>query len=154
MGFLDLTCIPGDTLFVIPDATLYHFGVLTSVVHMAWMRAFCGRLEMRYSYSNTIVYNTFPWPDVTDEQKATIEKLAQAILDARAADSKSSLANQYDRNAMTPALSKAHQNLDRAIKKLYGFSNDITEPEMVAELMKRYQKLVNEDKSKSKKQKG
>ena len=111
---------------------------------MAWMRAICCRLEMRYSYSINVVYNNFPWPDATDVQKAEIEKLAQAILDARALFPDSSLADLYDPLTMPPELLKAHQNLDRAVMKLYGFAKDMTEAGIVAELMGLYQKLKEE----------
>jgi len=106
------------------------------------MRAVCGRLGIGYSYSNTIVYNNFPWPNVTDKQKADIEKLAQDILDARALFPKSSFADLYDPLTMPRELLRAHQALDRAVVKLYGFAKGITEPEIVAELMTRYQRLV------------
>jgi len=123
MGYLSKDIIAGDKLFTIPNATLYHFGVLMSNVHNAWMRAVCGRLEMRYSYSNTIVYNNFPWPDSTDVQKAEIGKLAQAVLDARAQYPESTLGNMYGETSMLfhTALLNAHRELDRAVMKLYGF---------------------------------
>ena len=143
MGYLDRSVIAGDKLFMIPDASLYHFGVLTSNVHMAWMRAVCGRLEMRYSYSNTIVYNNFPWPDPTPEQKAKIEQTAQAILDARALYPDSSLADLYDELTMPPELRTSHQQNDRAVMQAYGFPiKGFTESDCVAELMKLYQKLT------------
>jgi hypothetical protein len=142
IGFLPSTTISSDLLFLILGATLYHFGVLTSNVHMAWVRAVCGRLEMRYRYSKYIVYNNFPWPDATDEQKTDIEKLAQGVLDARALCPESSLADLYDPLAMPPELLKAHRNLDRAVMKLYSFSPKTTEAEIVAELMERYRKLA------------
>ena len=141
MEYLSKDIIAGDKLFMIPDASLYMFGVLTSNVHMAWMRATCGRLEMRYSYSNTIVYNNFPWCQPTDEQKAKIEQTAQAILDARAKYPNASLADLYDENAMPPELRRAHQENDRAVMAAYGFSPKMTESECVAELFKRYQEL-------------
>ena len=84
MGYIDSTFVVTNAVQIIPDASLYHFGILTSNVHMAWMRAVCGRLEMRYRYSKDIVYNNFPWPSPTDAQKAAIERTAQAILDVRA----------------------------------------------------------------------
>ena len=109
---------------------------------MAWVRAVCGRLEMRYRYSPS-VYNNFPWPDATDEQKADIEKLAQAILDARLLFPDSSLADLYDPLSMPPKLLKAHRTLDAAVMKLYGFDSNVTEPEIVAELMERYKGLAS-----------
>jgi hypothetical protein len=124
------------------DASLYHFGIITSNVHMAWMRATCGRLEMRYNYSNTIVYNNFPWPNPTDEQKAKIEQTAQAILDARALYPDSSLADLYDELTMPVELRKAHQDNDRAVMAAYGFEvRTMTESQCVAELFKLYQEL-------------
>lgn len=140
-GFLTNDVIPGDKLFTIPNATLYHFGILTSNVHMAWMRVVCGRLKSDYSYSTTIVYNNFPWPQPSEEQKAKIEQTAQGILDARALYPGSSLADLYDPLTMPVELLKAHQNNDRAVMQAYGFK-DMSEAECVAELMKMYQKLV------------
>lgn len=144
IGYLSKNVVASNAASFVPDATLYHFGILTSNVHMAWMRAVCGRLEMRYRYSINIVYNNFPWPTPTDEQKAKIEQTAQAILDARALYPDSSLADLYDEVAMPPELRKAHQNNDRAVMQAYGFSvKDMTESSCVAELMKMYQKMVD-----------
>ena len=128
---------------MLPDTTLYHFGVLTSNVHMAWMRAVCGRLEMRYRYSNDIVYNNFPFPALTSEQQARIERTAQAILDARALYPDCSLADLYDELAMPSELRKAHQQNDLAVMNAYGFDKKITDSECVAELMKMYQNLTS-----------
>lgn len=141
MEFLSKDIIPGDKLFMLPDASLYTLGVMTSNVHMAWMRAVCGRLEMRYSYSNTIVYNNFPWPNPTEEQKTKIEQTAQAILDARAKYPDSSLADLYDELTMPVELRKAHQDNDRAVMQAYGFpvKSSFTESQCVAELFKLYQ---------------
>ncbi len=148
MGFLSPDNLCSDLVFLIPDATLYHFGVLTSNVHMAWMRAVCGRLEMRYRYSNTIVYNNFPWPEPTEEQKAKIEETAQGILDARALYPDASLADLYDELTMPPELRTAHQKNDRAVMAAYGMSvKDTTESTCVAELMRRYQTLVGGEKA-------
>ena len=146
MDYLKPEVIAGNKLFMMENASLYHFGVLTSSVHMAWMRAVCGRLEMRYSYSNTIVYNNFPWCSPTDAQKAKIEKTAQAILDARALYPDSSLADLYDEAVMPPELRKAHQANDAAVAEAYGISRDTQEAEVVAMLMKRYQELTGEKK--------
>ena len=145
IGYLDANVIASNKLLVIPNARTYHFGVLTSNVHMAWTRAVCGRLEMRYQYSKAIVYNTFPWPDATDKQKTEIEKLAQAVLAARVLYPDSTLADMYGEYSMPfhPKLVKAHQNLDRAVMKLYGLSHDTPEPAIVALLMERYQQLTN-----------
>ena len=127
---------------LIPDATLFHFGVLTSNVHNAWMRTVCGRLKSDYRYSKDIVYNNFPWPAPTDAQKAAIEQTAQGILDARNLDPDASLADLYDERIMLPALRKAHQANDRAVMAAYGFSTKMTEADCVAELMKLYQSLT------------
>ena len=117
MGFMSPDAFASDLVFIIPDATLYHFGVLVSNVHMAWMRAVCGRLKSDYRYSKDVVYNNFPWPTPTDEQKAKIEQTAQAILDARALYPDSSLADLYDELTMPVELRRAHrlphQNHDR-----------------------------------------
>ncbi len=142
MAYLHGDVIPTNQIQTIPDATIYHFGVLTSNVHMSWMRAVAGRLEMRYRYSKDVVYNNFPWPTPTDGQKAKIEKTAQAILDARAKYPDSSLADLYDETLMPPDLRKAHQENDKAVMQAYGFSLKMTESECVAELFKLYEKLV------------
>ena len=143
IGFYDGNTISTDLNFIIPGATLYHFGVLTSNVHMAWMRTVCGRLKSDYRYSKDIVYNNFPWPNPTDAQKAKIEQTAQAILDARALYPDCSLADLYDEVTMPPELRKAHQQNDRAVMEAYGMSvRDTTEASCVAELMRRYQELT------------
>ena len=143
IGFLNADYIASDAVQILPDANMFHFGVLTSNVHMAWMRAVCGRLKSDYRYSVNIVYNNFPWPTPTDEQKAAIEKTAQAILDARALYPDCSLADLYDEVAMPPELRKAHQENDKAVMRAYGFWGKLnTESECVAELMKMYQKLT------------
>ena len=142
IGFEKPDVICGNANLLIPNATLYEFGVLTSNVHMAWVRLVCGRLEMRYRYSNTVVYNNFPWCNPTDEQKAKIEQTAQAILDARAKYPDCSLADLYDELTMPPELRKAHQENDKAVMQAYGFSKDTTESEIVAELFKMYERLV------------
>ena len=146
MGFLTPDIICSNKLQLIPNATLYHFGILTSIVHMSWMRTVCGRLEMRYDYSGSIVYNNFPWCEPTDAQKSAIEKTAQAILDARALYPDCSLADLYDEATMPPELRKAHQANDRAVMKAYGYASSMTEPEIVADLMKRYQELTAKEK--------
>lgn len=145
IDYLKAEVIAGDKLFQMPNASLYHFGVLVSNVHMAWMRAVCGRLKSDYSYSNTIVYNNFPWPNPTEEQKAKIEQTAQAILDARAKYPDSSLADLYDELTMPVELRKAHQDNDRAVMQAYGFNvKTMTESQCVAELFKMYQELTKE----------
>lgn len=142
LGFISSDVICGDANLLIPNATLYHFGILTSSVHMSWMRVVAGRLEMRYRYSKDIVYNNFPWCDPTEKQKAKIEQTAQAILDARAKYPDCSLADLYDEATMPPELRKAHQMNDTAVMQAYGFDKNITESECVAELMKMYQKMT------------
>lgn len=143
MEYLPKEIIPGDKLFMMQNATLYSFGVLTSNIHMAWMRVVCGRLKSDYSYSNTVVYNNFPWPTPTDQQKVKIEQTAQAILDARALYPDSSLADLYDELTMPPELRKAHQQNDKAVMQAYGFDiKTTTESSCVAALMKMYQELT------------
>ena len=128
---------------MIPNATLYHFGILESNVHMAWMRAVCGRLKSDYRYSNDIVYNNFPWPTPTDAQKAKIEQTAQAILDTRALYPDSSLADLYDELTMPTELRRAHQDNDRAVMQAYGFDvKTTTESYCVAELFKLYNQMI------------
>lgn len=144
IGYMSKDVITTNASFTISEATLYHFGVMTSKVHNAWMRAVCGRLKSDYRYSNTIVYNNFPWPTPSNEQKAKIEQTAQAILEARDLYPDSSLADLYDEVTMPPELRKAHQENDRAVMAAYGFSPKITESEYVAELMKMYQTLTKD----------
>lgn len=147
MGYLTSEVVPGDKLFTIPGASIEQFGILESNVHMAWMRTVAGRLKSDYSYSTTLVYNTFPWPTLTPTQKAKIEKTAQAILDARAKYPDSSLADLYDELTMPPELRKAHQENDKAVMEAYGWNwRGMTESDCVAELMKLYQKLVDAEK--------
>lgn len=145
VDYLESEVIPGDKLFFMKNASLFDFGVIMSNVHNAWMRVVCGRLKSDYSYSNTIVYNNFPWCNPTEEQKAKIEKTAQMILDARAMYPDCSLADLYDEAVMPPELRKAHQLNDRAVMEAYGFWGKLnSESECVAELMKMYQKLTEE----------
>ena len=127
-----------------PKATLYHFGVLTSNVHMAWMRTVCGRLKSDYRYSKDIVYNNFIWCNPTDDQRLKIEKTAQRILDVRELYKDSSLADLYDELTMPPDLRKAHQENDRAVMEAYRFpvKNTFTESMCVAELMRLYQEYT------------
>ena len=147
MGYMDDTVLCSNKVRLMPDATLYHFGVLTSNVHMAWMRTVCGRLKSDYDYSVKIVYNNFPWPDPTDAQKTKIEQTAQAILDARALYPDASLADLYDPVTMPPELLKAHQANDRAVMQAYGMPiKETDEAACVAWLMKLYQEKVNEKK--------
>lgn len=150
MGFFDSSIMCSNLVKIIPDATRYRFGILTSNVHMAWMRAVCGRLKSDYRYSKDIVYNNFPWPTPTEAQKAKIEQTAQAILDARALYPDSSLADLYDEVTMPSELRKAHQQNDRAVMDAYGFVKGTeartSESACVAELMKLYQKLIDKKK--------
>ena len=146
IGFISPEILCSNAVRLIPNATLYHFGVLTSNVHMAWVRTVCGRLKSDYRYSKDIVYNNFPWCDPTPEQKAKIEKTAQAILDARAKETDSSLADLYDETTMPSDLRKAHQLNDIVVMQAYGFDyKTMTESECVAELMKMY-KVLSEGK--------
>ena len=146
MGFVSPDIICGDANLLMPDATLYHFGIMTSFIHNAWMRVVAGRLEMRYRYSSTIVYNNFPWPNPTNEQRAKIEKTAQAILDARDNHPQESLADLYDETFMPADLRKAHQDNDRAVMEAYGLNKNSpefkSESACVAMLMKMYQNLT------------
>ena len=147
IGFVDSNVIVNDAVFMIPNATLYHFGILTSNVHMAWVRIICGRIKSDYRYSKDIVYNNFPWPDATAEQKTEIEQLAQAILDARMQFPGSSLSDLYHPDIMPLTLMNAHRALDRTVMKLYGFSvKDMDEAACVAALMERYQMIVHRNK--------
>ena len=142
MGFIKAGKIVTDRVQIIPAASLYHFGILESNVHMAWMRTTCMRLKSDYSYSKDIVYNNFPWPSPTPEQQAKIETSAQAILDARALYPDSSLADLYDPTLMPKELLQAHRQNDRAVMAAYGFPMKMTESECVAELFKLYTKLA------------
>ena len=143
MGYMDDTVLCSNKVRIVPDATLYHFGILESNVHMSWMRVVCGRLKSDYDYSIKIVYNNFPWPTPTEAQKAKIERTARAILDARALYPDCSLADLYDEVTMPPELRKAHQDNDKAVMQAYGFWGRLnSETACVAELMKMYQKLT------------
>ena len=143
VGFMSPDIIAADSLSIIPGASLYHFGILTSNVHMAWMRIVCGRLKSDYRYSGSVVYNNFPWPKPTEEQIARITQTAQAILDARALYPQSSLAKLYDEVLMPVELRKAHQDNDRAVMQAYGFNvKTMTESLCVAELFKLYQEMT------------
>ena len=142
LGFLDCEIIASDAVQIIPNATLYHFGVLTSNVHMAWMRVVCGRLKSDYRYSKDIVYNNFPWPEPTEKQMQKIGQTAQAILDMRNRYPECSLADLYDETTMPIELRHAHQDNDHAVIEAYGFSTKMTESECVAELMRLYGEMV------------
>lgn len=156
IGFFTPDILCSDLVFIVPNANLYHFGILESNIHMSWMRIVCGRLKSDYRYSKDIVYNNFPWPDATKEQEEKIAQTAQGILDARALYPDSSLADLYDPLTMPPELITAHQKNDMAVMRLYGFQKTdedgkkhwFTEEECVAALMKMYQQKVAELNSK------
>ena len=141
MGFMSPDIIASNAISIIPNATLYHFGVLTSRVHMAWMRRVAGRLEMSYRYSGTLVYNTFAWPSPTQSQRAKIESTAQMILDARALYPESSLKALYN-SKMFPEIKKAHRLNDEAVCEAYGFDKNITESDIVSRLFRLYHQLT------------
>lgn len=143
IGFLEPEVIAGDKLFLIPNANLYHFGILTSLAHMAWIRTVAGRLKSDYSYSNTIVYNNFPWPEPTDQQKQNIEKTAKEVLDARALYPDTSLADLYNSLTMPIELLKAHNKLDKAVMVAYSSKRFKNEAEIVEYLINRYQELYD-----------
>ena len=158
IAFLEADVVAGDKIFTMPQANLFHFGILTSTMHMAWVRKTCGRLKSDYSYSNTIVYNNFPWPTLEEKgakpqqnkAQAAIESAAQAVLDARAQFPGSSLADLYDPLTMPPALVKAHQKLDAAVDAAYaqdavhpGKKTYATDAERVAYLFELYQRLTS-----------
>ncbi|MBO5368430.1 class I SAM-dependent DNA methyltransferase [Methanocorpusculum sp.] len=145
IGFMNPDVISSNANLIIPNTTLYEFGVLTSGVHMAWVRVVCGRIKSDYRYSGSVVYNNFPFPTPTDTQREAIEKTAQDILDARALYPDSSLADLYDPLTMPPELRKAHEANDRAVEKAYG-RKFADEAEIVAYLMQAYQRLVGENK--------
>ena len=143
MGYVPADVICGDANSLIPLASLYHFGVLTSCVHMAWVRTVCGRIKSDYRYSNTIVYNNFPWCNPTKEQKAKIEQTAQAILDARQKYADSSLADMYGENMyLYTDLLEAHKANDKAVMQAYGFKGNMAEMDMVTKLLQMYEKLA------------
>lgn len=144
IGFMNTGIIASDAVQIIPNATLYHFGILTSSVHMAWMRTVCGRMKSDYRYSKDIVYNNFPWPAPTPAQQQKIEHTAQAILDARALYPDSSLADLYNETTMPPELRQAHRENDRAIMKAYGFASTLTEAEIVTKLFALYEALTKQ----------
>ena len=133
-----------NAVHIIPDATLYHFGVLTSSVHMAWTRVVCGRLKSDYRYSKDIVYNNFPWPEPTEAQRERIGRTTQAILDARAGYPDSSLADLYDPLTMPADLRQAHADNDRAVAEAYGLPSKPTDDEIVVALFKRYLQLTQQ----------
>ena len=143
IGFIDASVICTNKIQIIPEATLYHFAVLTSRIHMVWMRTVAGRLKSDYSYSKQIVYNNFVWPSPSDDLKAKIESAAQAVLNARARYPDQTLAALYDPLTMPPDLVKAHAHLDALVDKAYGLSPSCTDADRVAHLFKLYAEKVN-----------
>jgi len=146
IGFMSKDVIASNACLILPNTTLYHFGILTSNVHMAWVRTVCGRLKSDYRYSSGIIYNNFPWPEPNEKQRQAIETAAQAVLDARARFPGESLAALYDPTLMPPELAKAHKALDNTVKNAYGNKGFASEAERVADLMERYRKLSGQDK--------
>lgn len=143
LGFIAPDVVCGDSNMLIPDASVWQFGIVQSSMHMAWVRAVCGRLESRYRYSAGIVYNNFPWPEPTDKQREAIEQAAQGVLDARAQFPDATLADLYDPLTMPPALVKAHHALDRVVDAAYGKRSFKSDAERVAFLFERYQQLTS-----------
>jgi len=156
IGFIDKKVIASNTIQLVPSATLWHFGILTSLMHNIWMRYICGRLESRFRYSNSIVYNNFPWPEnPTDKQVKAIETAAQKVLDARIEFPNSSLADLYDPLTMPPALTKAHNELDKAVDLAYRPQSFTSEANRMVFLFELYEKytadLFTKEKVKKKK---
>jgi hypothetical protein len=146
IGFVKSQTIASDATLIIPDAKLFHFGVLTSTMHMDWMRHVCGRLEIDYRYSGKIVYNNFPWAVPTEAQQKKIEKAAQAVLDARAVHPDSTLADLYDPLSMPKNLAKAHRELDKAVDRCYRSKPFTSEQERLEFLFNLYEKLTATEK--------
>lgn len=144
IGYLDHRIIASNDLQIIPDALLVHFGVISSAMHMAWMRMTSGRLKSDIRYSVKYTYNNFPWPDPTDKQKTAIETAAQAVLDARARHPDASLASLYDPLAMPPELTKAHGKLNTAVDAAYAKQTFTGDTDRVAFLFERYRQLVSQ----------
>ena len=143
IGFMPADCLTSDSAHITTGATLYHFGILTSSVHNAWMRVVCGRLKSDFRYSKDIVYNNFPWPVPTEQQQRKIEQTAQAILDARDVYPEASFADMYGNLFLFPELLKAHRANDAAVMEAYGFPKGASEPEIVAQLFVRYRELTD-----------
>ena len=142
IGFLSPEVIASDAAMTIADAELYHFGVLSSAIHMAWVSQVAGRLESRYRYSAKLVYNNFPWPNPTAKQKAKIEKFAQAVMSARSKSRTSSLADLYDPNTMPPILLRAHHSLDRAVDCAYRKKKFESDQERVSHLFALHRRII------------
>ena len=145
MDFLSPDVIASNAISIIPDAGIYDFGILTSRVHMAWMRAVCGRLEISYRYAGTLAYNTFPWPEPDETHKSRIESTAQVILDTRAQRPDSSFADLYDDDFMPAELREAHRLNDAAVCEAYGWDENISETDIVANLFTLYEKLTRQE---------
>lgn len=145
IGFFNEKIIASNAMQIIPNATIYHFGVLTSFMHMAWLRTVCGRLKSDYRYSASIVYNTFPWPNVVKEQKEVIENLAQAVLDTRAMYPDMNLAQMYDPDTMPKPLQEAHASLDIAVDGLYQGKAFAGDEDRLQLLFKLYARLVEKN---------
>lgn len=141
IGFIDKNVIASNQLYIVPTNSLYLFGLLTSEIHMAWMRTVCGRLKSDYRYAPAI-YNNFPWPTPDDKSKEKIEKTAQTILDTRSNYPNDSLADLYDNTTMPPDLRKAHEANDKAVLQAYGLPNNASESDILAHLFKMYEKLT------------
>ena len=145
MGFVDSNVIVTSDLSIVPNAAIYHFGILTSSIHMAWMRRVCGRFGDGYRYSGNVVYNNFPWCEPTDSQRRAIETTAQKILDVRSKYPESTLADLYDELTMPADLRKAHRANDKAVAAAYGFENILDDEQaIVGELMNRYVELTSD----------
>jgi len=142
MGFLTTNTISSDANLMIPNASLYEFGILESLMHMIWMRAVCGRIKSDYRYSAKLVYNNFPWPDADDKQRKKVEAAAQAVLDARKNYPTSTLADMYDPTSMPPDLRKAHTALDKAVDQCYRKEKFSSDMERLTLLFERYQELT------------
>ena len=142
IGYMPADVICGDANLLVPDASLYQFGIMTSSIHMAWVKTVCGRIKSDYRYSIKTVYNNFPWPDVTEEKKSKIERTAQSILDARQVYPDASMADLYGNLILFPELMKAHRANDAAVLEAYGFPKDATESDIVSRLFKMYQELT------------
>jgi len=143
IGFMRPPALASDLLFVVKDTTLYHFGVLTSAMHTAWMRQVCGRLKSDFRYSSKLVYNNYPWPqEATEKQKGRVERCAQTVLDTRAKHPAATLADLYDPLAMPANLAKAHANLDRAVDACYRPQPFTSERQRVEYLFALYEKLI------------
>lgn len=145
IGYLSSEIIASNQLLIVPEAKFHHFSIMSSNVHMSWVRAVAGRLEMRYRYSASIVYNNFPWPELDEKQKERLKSTAEMILKAREIYSDWSYADLYNELTMPPELRKAHQENDKAVMEAYGFNwRNMSESECVGELMKLYQELTHQ----------